>query len=79
MIKFEIGTTYGSRSICDHNCIFEIEVISRTDKMIKYKYMNKIRTSKIKLDSDGNERIQPDNYSMAPSFRASRPLFEMVA
>lgn len=34
MIKFEIGKTYTTRSVCDHDCVFTIEVIKRTDKTI---------------------------------------------
>ncbi|VFF91883.1 Uncharacterised protein [Clostridioides difficile] len=32
MIKFEVGKTYATRSICDHDYIYTIEVIKRTDK-----------------------------------------------
>ena len=70
--KFEIGDTYSTRSICDHDCIFEIKVISRTDKMLTYDYSSDTRRSKIKIDADGNEYITPDNYSMAPTFRANK-------
>lgn len=72
MIKFEVNKTYGSRSICDHNCIFEIKTISRTDKTVTYKYENQIRRSSVKFDQQGNEYIKPDNYSMAPIFKAER-------
>lgn len=34
MRKFEIGKKYSARSICDHNCIWIYEVISRTAKFI---------------------------------------------
>lgn len=71
MKKFEIGTKYISRSIGDHNCIFEIEVTGRTEKMLKYSYEGVERKSKIKTSTDG-EYVTPENYSMAPIFRASR-------
>jgi hypothetical protein len=70
--NFEINQTYQTRSICDHECIYEITTISRTDKTLTYNYDSKIRRSKIKTDSLGNEYITPDNYSMAPVFRAER-------
>ena len=34
MIKFEVGKTYSTRSIGDHNCIISITVTARTDKTI---------------------------------------------
>lgn len=70
--KFEPGKTYYSRSICDHECIFTIEVVKRTAKTVTYMYQGKERRSNIKLDEHGNEYIKPDNYSMAPVFRAER-------
>ena len=69
--KFEVGKTYATRSICDHECIFEIKIISRTAKTVTYDYMGETRRSKIHEDSDG-EFIRPDRYSMAPTFRAGR-------
>lgn len=71
MKKFEVGKKYYSRSICDHECIYEIEVISRTDKTITYMYDGEKRRSKIHI-SDNVEYIRPDNYSFAPTFRANK-------
>lgn len=59
--KFEVGKTYATRSICDHECIFEIKIISRTAKTVTYDYMGETRRSKIHTDSDG-EFIRPDRY-----------------
>ena len=77
--KFEINNTYESRSICDNECIFKINVISRTAKTISYKYLNQVRRSSVKFDSQGNEYIKPDNYSMAPIFRAERQATSLTA
>ena len=71
MKKFEVGKTYYSRSICDHECIFTIEVVKRTEKSVTYIYDGKQRRSMIKKDDNG-EYIKPDRYSMAPTFRADR-------
>jgi hypothetical protein len=35
MTKFEPGKTYYTTSSCDHNCIYTLEVISRTEKTIR--------------------------------------------
>jgi hypothetical protein len=34
MTKFEVGRTYSTRSVCDHNCIFSYTVTRRTDKTV---------------------------------------------
>ena len=71
MKKFEVGKAYYSRSICNHECIFTIEVVKRTEKSVTYIYDGKQRRSMIKTDESG-EYIKPDRYSMAPTFRADR-------
>ena len=72
MKKFEIGKSYVTRSICDYNCKFVITITGRTAKTVSYNYMGEARRSKIRIDDDGCEFIQPDRYSMAPTFRAER-------
>lgn len=75
MIKFEAGKEYSTRSIGDHNCIFTIKVIKRTEKTVTIKdYWNHERRCKIYTDNN-SEWIQPDKYSMAPSFHADNPNF----
>ncbi|WP_227865299.1 hypothetical protein [Clostridioides sp. ZZV14-6044] len=69
MIKFEVGKTYATRSICDHNCIYTIEVIKRTDKTITYKEDDTVRRAKIRFNDD-YEYIRVGNYSMATNFSA---------
>jgi len=67
--QFESGTTYYTRSICDHNCIFDITVLSRTAKTIKINDphdKSSIKTLRIS-DYDGVEQVKPmGNYSMCP-------------
>lgn len=71
MAKFEIGKEYTTRSICDSNCVFRLTVTGRTVKTVSYDYLGRSRRSMVHVDQDG-EWIQPDRYSMAPTFRASR-------
>ncbi|MCL1789832.1 MAG: hypothetical protein FWG40_00485 [Peptococcaceae bacterium] len=71
MTKFEPGKRYQTRSICDHNCIYTILVLDRTDKTIVFSDDGRIRRSKIRVDKDG-EYLIPDRYSMAPVYRAHR-------
>jgi len=66
MNKFEAGKTYSTRSICDHNCIITVEVISRTAKTIKAKTDDGLKTLRIG-EYDGAEFVKPwGSYSMAP-------------
>ena len=71
MKKFEIGKEYFTHSICDSECRFTIKITGRTEKTVSYIYDGESRRSKIRVDESG-EYIQPDKYSMAPVFRASR-------
>jgi len=70
MIKFEVGKSYSAKSVCDHNCVFSIEVTKRSSKMITYIYNGTEKRSKVR-EFEGNECVIPDNYSMAPIFRAA--------
>ena len=71
MNKIMTNTTYYARSIGDHNCIFEIKVLRRTAKRATIKdFYGKIRDTKIYTDENGDEYLQPEKYSMAPTFRA---------
>ncbi|WP_227829960.1 MULTISPECIES: hypothetical protein [unclassified Clostridioides] len=77
MIKFEVGKTYFAKSVCDHDCIYTIEVIKRTDKTITYKEDDTVRRAKIRFNDDNNcEYIRVGNHSMAPNFSAENMVLE---
>jgi hypothetical protein len=69
MKTIQPDTILTSRSVGDHDCIYSLRVISRTAKTAMIEYDGKIRRAKIKTYED-YEYIRPENYSMAPSFRA---------
>lgn len=71
MTKFEIGKKYFDTSACNHECIYVIEIVKRTDKTVTFIRDGKQRRAKLFTDRDG-EYIIPDRYSMAPVFRATR-------
>ena len=68
-MKFQVNKTYSTRSVCDHNCIFSITVLSRTAKTIKIKDLhdsNSVKTLRIS-EWEGVEQVKPlGSYSMAP-------------
>ena len=71
MKNFEVGRKYYGRSVCNYDCIFEIEVIRRTGKTITFLDGDEQRVKKIRTDNNG-EYVILGNYSMAPVIRAIR-------
>lgn len=74
MKTFEVGKTYFSRSICDHECIFAYTVTARTAKTVTlYDIKMDTNVGKRKITIlDDEETIAPKRkYSMAPIVRAS--------
>lgn len=66
------GTTLATRSICDHNCIFEAEILERKGNFVRVKAMGNIKRVKVFTDSRGIEYIYAlGKYSMAPRFSAN--------
>ncbi|WP_022669431.1 hypothetical protein [Desulfospira joergensenii] len=75
--KFEVSKTYGTRSICDHNCIFKFTIIRRTDKSVWIQRPGETKIERRKIDIwDGAENIFPHGkYSMAAILRATDPTY----
>lgn len=73
-MKFEVGKTYSTRSICDYDCIFSFEIIGRTEKTVTLKSDSRgtVRR-KVRVGEDGVERLDPHGrYSMSPVLSADR-------
>lgn len=71
MSTFEVGKTYSTRSIGDHNCIVRVAVVSRTAKTIKAQVGVEMKTMRVS-EYRGNEQVKPwGSYSMAPIVDAS--------
>ena len=74
MLKFEVGKTYTGRFITDSGCEFEVKILSRTDKRIKFVDLitKEIKSVGVKV-LDGFEIAYPfGKYSLAPTIKASR-------
>ena len=70
MTKFEVGRVYSVRSICDYDCIFQFEVVKRTDKTVWLKSGGKVKARRVR-DWDGAEACDPHGrYSMSPVLSA---------
>lgn len=71
MKTFEVGSTYSTRSVCDHNCIVSITVASRTAKTIKTTEGKTFRIGK--MYDDRAECVKPwGSYSMCPILGADQ-------
>lgn len=67
MSKFEAGKTYKTRSVCNHDCIIEVAVASRTAKTIKTVEGKVLRIG----EYEGVEFVRPwGRYSMCPIVNA---------
>ena len=62
--QFQIGQTYATRSICDHDCIFSFVVLGRTAKTVTVTVHGKTVRRGLSI-FDGVEQFKPfGNYSM---------------
>lgn len=76
MKKFEIGKTYETRSLCNHDCIIQITVIERTAATLTVKdemgEIQKLRINKKLTEIREAETVLPwGRYSMAPMISAN--------
>lgn len=63
LAAFQVGRTYSTPSVCDHECIFSITVESRTACFITTTEGKRLKVSEWK----GAEQVSPlGSYSMAP-------------
>jgi hypothetical protein len=67
MHAFEVGKTYSTRSVCDHNCVFAITVAKRTAKTITTTAGKRLG---IKIYDDREQVMPLGRYSMAPIISA---------
>ena len=74
MIIFEVGKTYTCRSACDHNCVFEYTVTSRTAKFLFLTNKRGERSRRGVTVWDGVETCTPQGkFSMSPTIYADKP------
>ena len=72
MNKFHCGTEYTTRSICDSECVFTVNIIRRTAKSVWIKDMNGETVRRSIQVVDGCEQFFPyGKYSMAPVIKAT--------
>jgi len=73
-IKFKIGTTYFTRSICNHDCIYKFEILNRTAKSVLILKDGDIVRRRLSI-WNGAESFKPfGSYSMAAIISADKPI-----
>jgi hypothetical protein len=71
MNTFQVGKTYATRSVCDHNCIISLTITARTAKTVKAMVRGEVKTLRVS-EYNGEEIVKPwGSYSMAPLVGAS--------
>jgi len=75
MTKFQVGQTYSTRSICDHECIFSFTILARTAKQITTVVSGKTVKRGLATNWAGTaESFKPfGSYSMAAVIDATGP------
>lgn len=71
-MKFEVGKTYWTRSICDSDCIFRFTILARTAKQVTVKVHGKTVKRGLSI-WNGVEQFSPfGRYSMAAIIGADK-------
>jgi len=74
-IKFQVGQTYGTRSICDYDTIYRFEIIARTAKQMTIREHGETYKRGIFV-RDGVECCKPHGtYSMCAVIRADKTVW----
>jgi hypothetical protein len=72
-MKFEIGKTYFTRSICDADCIFSFVIHARTEKSVTVDVHGKRVRRGLRVDGAGVETFKPfGTYSMSATISADK-------
>lgn len=76
MKKFEVGKTYTARSAWDHNCVWNFEIVGRTEQTVTAidddGKTQRYRINKKLSEYRNAESFKPfGNYSMSPTISAT--------
>jgi len=70
--EFKVGVEYYCRSMYDHDCVYRLKVVKRTEKSVWVESNMWNKRCVVKKDEQGCEYFMPDHYSFAPVFRANK-------
>jgi hypothetical protein len=79
-VQFVVGTTYATRSICDHDCIFQATIVKRTDKSVWISRPGRDYVARKSISVyEGVEQFAPNGrHSMCAIIGADRTLAQVV-
>ena len=70
---FETGKTYYCRSVCDYNCVWKFEILSRTEKTVTLSSGKRCKINTMVHDGESIQYVRPlGKYSMAPVLSADK-------
>ena len=76
MKRFEVGSTYSMKSICDHNCVWFVKILKRSKCYLTVKISGTIQPVRCRIKHYiSGEYIYPlGRYSMAPMLKSERKI-----
>ena len=77
--KFQVGSTYATRSICDYDCIYRFTILSRTAKTVTVDVHGKTVRRGLNVWNDVEQFKPFGTYSMCAIISADRTLEQEVA
>lgn len=70
--QFQVGRTYATPSICDHECIFSFTILARTAKSVTVNVHGKVVRRGLQI-WEGVEQFKPfGSYSMCAVISANK-------
>lgn len=70
--QFQVGKTYSTRSICDHNCIHSFNILARAAKMVTVEVSGKIVKRGLSIYDDCEQFSPYGSYSMSAIITAEQ-------
>ena len=69
---FQVGRTYSTRSICDHECIHSVTIVARTAKTVTFIQRGEVAKRRGVTVWNGVEQFKPfGSYSMCAVIQAT--------
>ena len=79
MKTFEVGKTYATASLCNHECIYSFTILARTAKQVTVEVNDKIVRRGVYVYEDVEQFKPFGNYSMAAIIGADDEVISKAA
>ena len=71
-IRFKVGQVYTTRSACDHDCVYDFQILERTEKSVKIEVWGVFKRRKISGHNGVEQFLPHGRHSMCAIVRADR-------